>query len=240
MGVTLEICATTIQTALAMNRLGGQRIELCTAIELGGLTPNYGLIKACVQHTSLVVFVMIRHQQGGFVYHNQDIEVMLNDIEMTGDAQAHGVVFGCLTTENNINIEQNKRLIEKAKKHRLGTTFHRAFDYCKDPFLALEQIIDLGFDRILTSGQQETAIIGIDLIEKLVLQAKGRIEIMAGSGVNAANAQTIINTGIDALHFTVCKKSRIRSNLGMGNRCEVDENKIKSVIEILKPIKHDT
>jgi copper homeostasis protein len=226
-----EVCIDSIDGALVAQKHKVQRVELCSALTVGGLTPNYGLIAQCVQETSVEVHVMIRHVQGGFVFSDDDIEIMQNDISTAQSIGAKGVVFGCLTDDNRIDIDNNKRLIDTAKSCGLVCTFHRAFDFCENPFIALEQIIEFGFDRILTSGLQETAIAGIDLITALVSKAEGRIEIMAGSGVNSTNALQLANTGIDALHFTAHQTTNY-TELGMGNKTIVDEEKIASIINI--------
>ncbi len=228
--MTFEFCIDGIEGALAAQKYGAKRVELCAALSVGGLTPSYGLIEQCVNSVDTEVHVMIRHVEGGFVYAEKDIEIMKNDIIAAKKANAKGVVFGCLTTQNEVDINHTKSLVNLAKSLGLAVTFHRAFDFCKAPLIALEQLIELGVDRILTSGGKDKAIDGIDLIEQLVTQANGRIEIMAGSGVNASNAKQLAETGIDALHFTIHKQSENITNLGMGNRNEIDEDKITSIL----------
>ncbi len=226
-----EICTTNIDGALAAEKYNAKRIELCSALEVGGLTPNYGLIEQCVQQTNVEVHVMIRHVPGGFVYEDEDIEIMQSDINAVKRANARGVVFGCLTDDNTIDLKQNKKLLELAKSCGLETTFHRAFDCCENPFVALEQLIELGFDRLLTSGLQDTAIEGIDLITALVSKADGRIQIMAGSGVNASNAIQLANARVDALHFTAQTITH-QTIIGMGSKPLTDEEKIKAIISL--------
>lgn len=227
-----EVCIDSIETALVADQLGVHRVELCTALHVGGLTPSFGLIKSCVEQTQLEVHVMIRHQEGNFVYNDNDIQIMLKDIEAVKEAGAHGVVFGCLTENNSINIEQTKTLTKKAHSLNLTTTFHRAFDFVKNPLEAIKTLIALRVNRILTSGQKNTAIEGINTIKKMVNSSSGQIEIMAGSGVNLSNVMELANTGIDALHFTAHKNTDNTVSLGMGNRTSVDEDKIINIINL--------
>lgn len=230
----VEFCIDTVDGAIAAQKYGAKRVELCSALGVGGLTPSLGLIKQCKMASTVEVHVMLRHIEGGFNYNESDVQIMLKDISGVKAAEADGVVFGCLTTDDNVDIEKNQQILELTKEWGLTTTFHRAFDFCNDPFSALEQIIDLGFDRILTSGQQNTAIEGVDLIRELVQKADGRIEIMAGSGVNSSNAIQLSETGVNALHFTIHQKNTTSENLGMGNRTVIDKEKITSIIQLFK------
>lgn len=229
-----EICTDSIEGALAAQKYSVKRIELCSALHVGGLTPSFGLIKQCTMDSSVEVHVMLRHVAGDFNYSQSNIQIMMKDISGVKAAGANGVVLGCLTTKHEIDIENTYRLVETAKHFGLETTFHRAFDFCKDPIASLELLIELGVDRILTSGQQPTAIEGIDLISELVQQANGRIEIMAGSGVNSTSVHQLANTGIDALHFTAHKKIGEATKLEMGSKTIIDEEKISSILDLFK------
>ncbi|MGB0882217.1 MAG: copper homeostasis protein CutC [Vicingaceae bacterium] len=228
----IEFCIDSVEGAIAAKKFGANRVELCSALGVGGLTPSFGLIKQCAEQ-GIEVHVMIRHIEGGFNYSKQDISIMLNDIKMAKDAGATGVVFGCLTQQNELDFESNIDLIEAAKSLGIEVTFHRAFDFVKNPNEALTSLINFGVDRILTSGLEDKAINGIDNIRQLVKQANGEIEIMAGSGVNSSNAAELAATRIDALHFTIHQSNNETEALGMGTRTTIDEEKIVSILNSL-------
>ena len=230
----VEICIENLETALLADKLGAQRVELCSALDLGGLTPSLGMIEACVEACALDIFVMIRPRAGGFVYSASELDIMEIDIKKAKDVGAHGVVFGCLTDDFRLDEYQNKQLLGIAKSLDLGVTFHRAFDRCKSPDEGLERLIDWGFDRILTSGQEKTAIEGLEKIKDWKQRSGGQIEIIAGSGVNASNAKILMEAGADALHFTARKKIIKEDTLGMGDEFVVDVAKIENVMKIIK------
>jgi len=228
----IEFCIDSIDGAIAAKKFGANRVELCSALNVGGLTPSFGLIEQCAQQ-GVEVHVMIRHIEGGFNYSKDAILVMLQDIKIAKKAGAAGVVFGCLTSENKLDFESNIDLIEAAKSLNLEVTFHRAFDFVKNPAEALTSLINFGVDRILTSGQHDKAINGIKNIKELVKLANGEIEIMAGSGVNSTNAIELSKTEIDALHFTIHQSITETESLGMGVRTVIDEEKIKGILNLL-------
>ncbi|MDR0349370.1 MAG: copper homeostasis protein CutC [Tannerella sp.] len=211
MGRIIEICANSAQSCVEAEAGGAKRVELCAAIPEGGTTPSYGEIKTAQELTSSIdINIIIRPRGGDFLYTQAEIQSMIYDIEMAKELKIHGAVFGCLTKEGNIDLRLMNRLIEAAKP--LSITCHRAFDVCCDPFAALEQLIDLGVDRILTSGQQATAVQGIPLIAELVKRAAGRIIIMPGSGVRETNiAQLEAETG--AAEFHTSARSIIHSGM---------------------------
>ena len=177
-------------------------MELCAGIPEGGTTPSYGEIaiaREVLTHTRL--HVIIRPRGGDFLYSDIEIRTILKDIEMARKLGADGVVFGCLTAEGEVDLPVMQKLMEAAQG--LSVTFHRAFDVCHNPQRALEQIIKLGCNRILTSGQQPTAELGIPLLEELQKQAAGRITLLAGCGVNENNiARIAAETGINEFHFS--------------------------------------
>jgi copper homeostasis protein len=175
-------------------------VELCAAIPEGGTTPSYGEIRTAQALTSVIdINVIIRPRGGDFLYTPAEIQSMLYDIEMARQLDVHGVVFGCLTREGDVDVKLLHRLVAAAGP--LSVTFHRAFDVCRDPFTALEQIIDAGCDRILTSGQQPDAVKGIPLIAELVKRAGDRIIIMPGCGVREDNIARIeAETGAREFH----------------------------------------
>ncbi|MDR1980981.1 MAG: copper homeostasis protein CutC [Tannerellaceae bacterium] len=197
---TIEICANSAQSCVEAEAGGAQRVELCAAIPEGGVTPSYGEIRTAQEMTSsIAIHSIIRPRGGDFLYTPAEIQSMMYDIEMVKGLNIQGVVFGCLTKEGDIDVALLQKLVAAAKP--LSITFHRAFDVCRDPFKALEQIIEAGCDRILTSGQQPDAVKGIPLIAELVKRAAGRIVIMPGCGVRETNiAQIEAATGATEFH----------------------------------------
>jgi copper homeostasis protein len=238
----VEVCAFSLESCLAAELGGAKRVELCASLYEGGTTPSVGLIKMVKQKTSLEIHAMIRPRGGDFCYSDDEILVMQEDIRMAKAFGCDGVVLGILQEDGRVNIAQTKAMVELAKP--MQTTFHRAIDMTPDYAEALENIIETGCVRILTSGQKNTAMEGIKAIEILVKQAAGRIEIMAGSGVNADNALTLIHTGVDALHLTgkATRNSEMvyrKEGIMMGGLSEVPEyeivysdvDKIRAVVE---------
>ena len=194
----LEVCASNLASALAAQQGGAGRIELCSALSVGGLTPSYGLLQHVSTATHLQVMTLIRPREGNFVYIDGEVQVMEQDIHALRP-MCSGFVFGALTPQGDIDMHAMERLMKAAQG--VPVTFHRAFDRCRDPFTALEQIIDLGCVRILTSGQQPKAIQGVDLLQRLNEQAAGRIIIMPGGGVTPDNARAILDhTGCHEIH----------------------------------------
>ena len=196
----LEVCTQSVEGALTAYRAGAHRIELCQALPLDGLTPSWGMLEQIRQRCpDLKVNVLIRPREGDFVYTPDELQVMRRDIEAAHESGANGVVFGCLTSNGDVDPDANALLLEAAAG--METTFHRAFDQVRHPQQELEAIIRLGFTRILTSGQQTSALQGIPLIQELITLARGRISIMPGAGVSAANAARILReTGATEIH----------------------------------------
>lgn len=195
----LEVCCGDIQSALNAAQGGAQRIELCTALEADGLTPSAGLIAEARKIPGLKLHVLIRPREGNFVYSDAEYRIMQSDIEQARNLGADGVVIGALTAEGDIDTVRLQSLVQSAQG--LQITFHRAFDQCRDPHKALEQIIALGCHRLLTSGQCRTAAEGLPLLRTLAEQAHGRIVIMPGAGVNADNARQILDAvGTSEIH----------------------------------------
>lgn len=196
----VEVCAFSLQSCLTAQTAGAGRIELCGGLAEGGTTPSAGLIQLARQHLTIPLYVMIRPRGGDFLYADPERAVMRADIETAKRMGADGVVLGLLRADGTVDTDRTRQLIELA--HPLPVTFHRAFDMTRDPLKALEDIIHTGAVRILTSGQQPTAEAGLPVLRRLVRQAAGRIEIMAGAGVNATNAGALIEAGVDALHLS--------------------------------------
>ncbi len=240
----VEVCAFSLESCLAAEKGGASRIELCGSMYEGGTTPSAGLIHVVKQRVSIEIHAMIRPRGGDFCYSDNEIAVMQADIRIAKELGCEGIVLGILQKDGRVNIAQTKALVALAKP--MAVTFHRAIDMTPDYLQALEDIIETGCNRILTSGQKNTATEGIENIKKLVKQANGRIEIMAGSGINAANAQTLIHTGMDALHLTgkASRDSEMtyrKAGIAMGGLAEVPEyeivysdyEKIRAVVDCL-------
>lgn len=195
----LEVCAGDIQSVAAAARGGAQRVELCSALSDGGVTPSTGFIRKALEVEGLTVHVLIRPRGGDFLYSPAEVEAMTDDIVAARETGAHGVVIGALTRDGNIDLDACKKMVEAAAG--MNITFHRAFDLCRDPFTALDQIIALGCNRLLTSGQAASAIEGVDLLRQLVERADGRLTILAGGGVSPENAAEIIRrSGTNEVH----------------------------------------
>lgn len=197
----LEIVVYNIESALKAQEGGADRIELCDNPGEGGTTPSYGVIEAVRQHVSMDVFVMIRPRGGDFHYSSYEFHCMKRDIDQCQKLSVDGVVLGILNADGTLDKKRCKELIDRARP--LKVTCHRAFDMTRDPFEALENCIELGFDRILTSGQQATASKGVDLISQLIQKAKGRIVIMPGTGVNEDTVVEIVQKSrANEIHFS--------------------------------------
>lgn len=197
----VEICANSVKSGIEAQKGGAYRIELCAGIPEGGTTPSYGDIALARELLDIKLNVIIRPRGGDFLYNELEHRIMLKDIENAGKLGVDGVVFGCLTPEGDIDMVKNKELIEAAGN--MSITFHRAYDMCRDPFESLEKIIELGCDRILTSGQQPKAYEGISLLKELIRIAGDRIIIMPGSGVNSDNiAKLALETGAKEFHLS--------------------------------------
>ena len=199
----LEVCCADLQSVRAAKEGGAHRVELCQALGLDGLTPSAGMITSAVD-MGIPVQVLIRPREGDFVYSKDEVLCMQRDIRVAKQLGANGVVIGALKPDGSIDEETIRCLVGEAEG--LSITFHRAFDVCKQPEEALEQIIYLGCHRLLTSGQAPTAEQGIPLLKRLVEQSSGRIIIMPGAGVNPQNAHRILSeTGAHEIHGSLRK-----------------------------------
>ncbi len=230
--MNIEICTDSLEGAIAADKFSAKRIELCSSLSLGGLTPSYGLIERCVQRSNIEVHVIIRHKEGGFNYTSSDVKIMRSDIEQAKKAGASGVVFGILNDSFEVS-DSNKELVDLAKKLKLEITFHRAFDFVINYKIAIEKIVAMGFDRLLTSGLSQTAEEGLDIITDLQNNYGSQIQIMAGSGINFNNALKIAKSGINNIHFTARKISdKEASKFSMGEVMVTDEEKIRKITDL--------
>ncbi|KAH8928490.1 CutC family protein [Atractiella rhizophila] len=229
--VQFEVCCYSLHSCMvASTSAHVSRIELCSSPPSGGLTPSTGLVQLVQSRTSLPISVMIRPRGGDFLYSSLEFEVMRSDIlslkSHLSVEKGDGFVLGLLRKDGTVDIERTKELVELARP--FPVTFHRAIDMSSDHLQALEAIIASGCRRILSSGQSPTAAEGIDVLRSLVDGARGRIEIMAGAGVNGRNVEEIVRTGVDAVHasasVTVESGMEFRqAKVGMASKGEVDE-----------------
>ena len=241
----VEICVDSFEMAMAAQKAGANRIELCVSLVEGGITPPLALVQKVCGTLDIPVNVMIRPRGGDFLYSDVDFELMQSDIRHFFKAGAAGFVFGILKDDGSIDEERCKILMDSTKSKNV--TFHRAFDMTCDPFLALEEIIELGINTILTSGQRQTAEDGFELIQEVVKRTSKRITIMAGSGVNSHNVKLLHEAGVREFHFTARKKidgvMKYRNNelqsIGAStlyseyDTWTFDENKIRDVLAAL-------
>ena len=198
-GWELEVCASQYYDALAAEEGGAQRIELCSALSVGGLTPSLGLLRQLRTRLRIAIFPLIRLRAGDFCYTPEEVAVMADDIRLMRLEGADGFVFGCLTSAGDYDTEANAQLLEAAGG--LPCTFHRAFDVAPRPVLLLTAVMDAGFARLLTSGGAATALEGAEALHELVSLAKGRIKIQCGSGVMADNILSLAQkTGARCFH----------------------------------------
>ena len=241
----LEICCYSVESAINAERSGADRIELCDNYLEGGTTPSYATIKYSVEKLNIPVNVIVRPRGGDFLYSDIEYEIIKQDVLAAKKLNANGIVIGFLTSSGEIDIEKTKEIVELAKP--LEITFHRAFDMCKDPLKAIDQLKKIGITRILTSGAKNTVIEGINLLAKLVKKAGNEIIIMPGSGVNEANLSKLIQKTkaieyhSSAKTFDNSKMNYFNQDISMGgidtvnefSKITVDPKKIKKMIEIL-------
>jgi len=243
--VILEIAANSVTSALAAQEGGAGRVELCTALELGGLTPSHAQIALAREKLSVPLYVLIRPRAGDFLYSDLESETMCRDIEACAKTGCDGVVFGVLDANGHVDQPRCRSLMEATGN--MGVTFHRAFDLTRDPLSALEDVIALGCERVLTSGAQVTAIEGAKLIRHLVELAAGRIAVMPGAGVHAGNiGELIALTGASEFHASA--KRQYESNMHWqplslkdmqdGALCS-DVEKVRAIAAVLSDCRFD-
>ena len=213
----VEAAVETLDSALAAERAGADRIELCDNLSDGGTTPGAGLIVAVVERTRLPVFVLIRPRTGGFVYADDEFDAMLRDIELAGRMGIAGIVTGALTSDGRVDVERTRILVKAASG--LPVTFHRAIDATVNLPVALEAVIEAGASRVLTSGGAATALEGVDLIAALVDQARERITIIAGGGIREHNVGDVIaRSGVREVHARLVDEVQMRGLIDVVKR----------------------
>ena len=199
MTVLIEACVDAIDAALDADQGGAGRLELCGELLQGGVTPSAGLIGAVWEQVNIPVFVLIRPRMGDFLYTDDECDVMLRDIALARSLDVDGVVFGALTTNGDIDVGTVSQLVDAAGP--LEVTFHRAFDFVRDQNVALQALIELGVDRVLTSGGAATALEGAGQLARLVEQASGEIRIVAGGSITADNVSEVVRrSGVHEVH----------------------------------------
>jgi len=205
----IEIATSDFTTTQSAVEGGADRIELCANLYEGGTTPSYGQVKKCREAFQVSLFPIIRPRGGDFLYTDAEFQIMMNDVKLCKELNCDGIVIGLLNANGTIDVKRTSKLIETA--YPLGVTFHRAFDRCRDPFEAMEQLIGIGCERILTSGQQPAAPDGVELIAQLNEAADDRIIIMPGSGVRKENIKMLAEkTGCMEFHSSLRGKTNSR------------------------------
>ena len=187
----IEVCAESYEYAVKAEKAGADRIELCKDLHLDGLTPDYESAKRTIDTLNIPIFILIRPREGDFVYSNEEFELIKNDIVKFKEMGCKGIVSGVLSTDQSIDIKRTKELVELSRP--LDFTFHRAFDIVSNPLKEIEKLIEIGVNRVLTSGQKEKAVDGLVLLKQLNIISKNRIKIMPGSGINKSNIVNFLN-----------------------------------------------
>jgi copper homeostasis protein len=229
----LEICANSYQSAKNAQDAGAHRIELCSELSVGGITPSYGLLKQVIDTLSIAVFVLIRPRSGNFTYSEEEFDIMKHDIQLCKNLGCAGIVSGVLNKDNTIDIERTQELIELSKP--LEFTFHRAFDCVENPQESLEQLINLGVERVLTSGLETSAEKGLELLKQLKEHVNGRITILPGSGINLQNAKLFKDAGFLEIHLSASKVVKNNSKSSIFDEIQKESN-IETIKIILKII----
>lgn len=243
MKTILEICAGDIASVRAAADGGADRVELCAALGAGGLTPSQGFIAEAVRVGGVKVHVLIRAREGHFVYTADELEIMNRDIATAAQCGAAGVVIGALRHDATVDVDACRLLVKTARQHGLSVTFHRAFDQVRDPFTALEEIIGLGCDRLLTSGLRPTALEGAGMLHDLNEAAANRIVIIAASGVNSRNVAEIISrSGCHEVHASARSEvaspmTFTRNSVTMGSIADEDFRRLTTDIDEVRNIK---
>lgn len=234
----MEICIDSLESARNAIEGGAARLEVCSALSEGGLTPSPGLVRQIGGFARGVpIYAMIRIRGGNFVYTGEEIDAMQYDLRVLKDHRVNGFVFGALTPDGDVDRGACEKIVSAAAP--LPVTFHRAFDQTRRPLDAMRAIVELGFERILTSGQRATALEGLELIKRLVAEASGRIIIMPGAGITRDNLAKIKECNATEFHASARKRVHTTTT-GTGELCEfnvtdvTDSELVKELVEILR------
>jgi len=241
----LEICVESVDCAVAAERGGAHRIELCSKLDVGGLTPSLDLMRATRDSVRLPIHVMIRPRAGNFCYSKQEFASMLHEITTVKEFGMDGIVVGVLDSQNRIDLRRTRELVNLAQP--LPVTFHRAFDESVDLEVGLESVIQTGAQRILTSGGSEQAVSGLPALQRLVRQASGRVIIMPGGGINTKNVARVMRLtsasevhaslgGSDKLAFGSSSRGNSHPAPGAGNGLEVFEEKVRKLANAIAKV----
>lgn len=237
----VEICANSYASAYNAEKAGAHRIELCSELAVGGITPSFGLLKQVVENLKIPVFVLIRPRSGNFTYSDVEFDIMKKDIALSKELGCQGIVSGVLNLDHTIDVTRTKELIECAKP--LSFVYHRAFDWVPDVFKALQDLIDIGVYRVLTSGQKMSALTGLEILKKLKNYAKDDISILPGGGITIENAIKFKQAGFNEIHcsLTEFKSSKYSPKIKMNSDTHFDEtrlgisdlNKIEALLKLI-------
>ena len=215
MKYVLECCVDSVESAILAEKGGANRLELCANLIIGGTSPSLALFHEIKKNTTIRVHVLLRPRFGDFLYTEHEMNIIEEEVKMFREAGADGVVIGCLDADGNLDMPKMKRLVDAAGD--MSITLHRAFDVCNDPFKALEQCKELGINTILTSGQKNSCLACEDLICQLVDKAEGKVDILAGAGVNAdVISKMVRSTKLTSFHLS----GKITLDSGMKYRKE--------------------
>lgn len=238
MSITLEICVDSVESALAAYTGGANRIELCCALREGGLTPSAGLIHTIRNHISIDMYVLIRPRSGDFCFSQSELDVMCDDVRRARNLGADGVVVGMLTRDGHVDIARTARLVIEARPMKV--TFNRAFDLTADLDRALEDVVQTGCNRILTSGGQRTGMKGAAKIAELVRRAGSRIAILGGGGIRHSNVcQFVAATGVSEIHTSLRTRTEVpvqtqKSDVILGTQDDTTAQYIVTDEEVVK------
>lgn len=229
----VEICANFFESAMAAQKGGAHRIELCTQLAVGGLTPSKKLIEKVISELTIPTHVLIRPRKGDFCYTEDEISNMINDIEFCKKIGCSGVVSGVLQSDLSLDLIATQQLIEAA--NGIDFTFHRAFDCVQDPLKSLEQLVELKVKRILSSGQKANAIDGITLLSEMKRIANRKVEIMPGSGINLGNAKRFKDVGFHSIHLSATQQQKKKSTSFFegGSEGVSDEKTIRNIVTLV-------
>lgn len=225
--VIIECCANSVKSAINGQAGGAERVELCANLELGGTTPSAASICMAREVLEVDLFVLIRPRAGNFCYSDLEMEEIIQDIEFCKQLGCEGVVIGALTEDGNIDLENTKQMVQAASP--MEVTFHRAFDQVSDSKKALQQLIDCGCDRVLTSGSKDTVKEGLEVLKELTEQAQDKIRIMPGGGLDIVSALQLYSLGVREFHLSATNK---KHDLPRYTQVDVIENFIENFEEL--------
>ncbi len=240
--INLEVCVDNIESIISAGKVGVDRLELCSALAVGGITPSSGLVKYAKKNANISLHAMIRTRGGDFCFSREEKRAMKYDISSLADLGVDGIVIGFLDHDFNIDLKVTDEFVTLAKKLNLSVTFHRAIDFVKNYNSSIESLIDIGIDRVLTSGQSDKAFCGLDKIAEANMKFGQRIEIMAGSGINSGNVSEIIQkTDVKNIHCSASilvnkfpdKQLSLGSSSSSLEYSVVNENELKLIKERL-------